>query len=273
MNRTILLIAAMVACASASAQDNIHPSLGSKYWITFGGYYPDHSVSLSVEGVNQIVNQEIDFEGAVGLSDRTPLLTAEFGWQFGEKWSVTAQYFETERSRNFVLDEEIEWDDVIFEVSADVTAGTDASVTRIFFSRKMFAPGQHDLRIGAGIHRMTISAFIQGTATLNDQSTEFRTEDVSAAAPLPNLGAWYRYSPSDRWVFTLRADWFSASFGDISGELIDLLAGVSCRIFNNVGIGVNYQRLSLNGRVDTDNWSGELDVVYSGPQIVISGFW
>lgn len=273
MNRTMVLVAAMVVCASATAQDDIHPSLGSKYWITVGGYYPDHSVSLSVEGANQIVDTEIDFEGAVKLSDRNVLLTAEFGWQFGEKWSVTAQYFETERSRNFVLDKEIEWDELIFEAGADVFAGTDASVTRIFFSRKMLAPGQHDLRIGAGIHRMTIGAFIQGAATLNDQSTEFRTEEVSAKAPLPNLGAWYRYSPSDRWVFTLRADWFSASFGDISGELIDLLAGVNFRVFNNVDIGVNYQRLSLNGRVDADNWSGEIDVVYSGPQIVISGYW
>ena len=269
----MILVAAMVVCANATAQDDMHPSLSSKYWITVGGYYPDHSVSLSVEGADQIVHEEIDFEGAVDLSDRKALLTAELGWQFGEKWSVTAQYFETERSRNFVPREEIPWDDVIFEDGVDVTAGTDASVTRIYFSRKMIEPGHHDLRLGAGIHRMTVGAFIEGTATLNDQSTESRTDDVTAKAPLPNLGAWYRYSPSDRWVFTIRADWFSASFGDISGELIDLLAGVNFRIFNNVGVGVNYQRLSLNGRVDADNWIGELDIVYSGPQFVISAYW
>ena len=117
----MILVAAMVVCANATAQDDMHPSLSSKYWITVGGYYPDHSVSLSVEGANQIVNKEIHFEGAVDLSERKALLTAELGWQFDEKWAVTTQHFETERSRNFVLQEDIEWDDLIFEVGVDVS--------------------------------------------------------------------------------------------------------------------------------------------------------
>jgi hypothetical protein len=273
MIKPATLLATLLLCANAMAQDDVHPSLTSKYWINVGGYYPDHSVTLSVEGADQIIDEEINFEGSVDLSDRKGLWTAEFGWQFGDKWSVTAQYFETDRSRNFVLQEELEWEDLIFEVGVDITAGTDASVTRIYFSRKMFEPGRHDLRLGLGVHRLTIGAFIEGTATLNDMSTQFRTEDVTAKAPLPNLGAWYRYSPSDRWAFTLRADYFSASFGEISGELIDLLVGVDYRVFEHVGVSVNYQRLSINGRIDADNWAGELDVVYHGPQLVISGFW
>ena len=137
----------------------------------------------------------------------------------------------------------------------------------------MLDPGRHDLRVGAGVHRISIGAFIEGTATLDDMSREIRNSTVSAKAPLPNIGAWYRYSPADRWMLSLRADWFSASFGEISGELIDLMAGVNFRMFEHVGVSLNYQRLSLNGRIDADNWSGELDVAYSGPQFMISGFW
>ncbi len=271
--RTVSLVAALAATASAIAQDDIHPSIDSKVWVEVGAFYPKHSVTLSVEGGNSTIVGQIDFEGAVDLSDRKALWVGEIGWQFGEKWSVSAQYFETDRRRNFMLQEEIDWNELIFEVGVDITAGTDASVTRIYFSRKMLEAGRHDLRIGAGIHRMTIGAFIEGSATLNDQSTEFRTESVSAAAPLPNLGAWYRYSPSDRWVFSLRADWFSASVGDISGTLVDLLAGANFRITDNIGIGINYQRLSINGRVESGNWRGDIDVVYDGPQLVFSGYW
>jgi hypothetical protein len=137
----------------------------------------------------------------------------------------------------------------------------------------MLEPGHHDLRLGLGVHRLTIGAFIAGIATKNDMSREFKAESATAKAPLPNLGAWYRYSPSDRWAFTLRADYFSASFGEISGELIDLLAGVDFRVFEHVGVSLNFQRLSINGRIDADNWAGEIDVVYQGPQLVISGFW
>jgi hypothetical protein len=273
ITQSLALAAALTASTGAMAQDDIHPSLNSKFWVEVGGYYPKHSVSLGVESSNDIIDSQIDFEGAVDLSDRNGLWVAEIGWQFGEKWAVNAQYFETERSRNFVLQEEIEWDDLIFDVGVDITAGTEASVTRIYFSRKMLDEGRHDLRLGLGIHRMTIGAFINGSARLDDQSTEFRTESVKAQAPLPNIGAWYRYSPSDRWVFTLRADWFGASIEDISGELIDLLVGVNLRLTNNIGVGVNYQRLSVHGRVESDGWRGDIDLVYEGPQLIISGYW
>ena len=273
ITQTVALVAAFAASAGAMAQDDIHPSLNSKYWVEVGGYYPTHSVSLGVEGSNDIIDSQIDFEAAVDLSDRKGLWIAEIGWQFGENWAVNAQYFETDRSRNFVLQEQIEWDDLIFDVGVDITAGTDASVTRLYFSRKMLEEGPHDLRLGVGIHRLSIGGFIEGSATLDDQSTEFRAESVTAQAPLPNLGAWYRYSPSDRWVFTLRADWFSASIGDISGTLIDLLVGANFRLTNNIGVGVNYQRLSVNGRVEKEGWRGDLDIVYEGPQLIISGYW
>lgn len=273
MIRLVAFAAATFVCASALAQDDIHPALNSKYWVGLGGYFPEHTLTLSVDGTDQIKEKEIEFGRAVDLSDRKGLWLGEFGWQFGEKWSVTAQYFQTKRSKNFTLNEEIEWDDLIFKVGVDITAGTDASVTRLYFSRKMLQPGRHDLRLGLGIHRMAVGAFIKGSATLNDMSTEFRSEDVVAKAPLPNIGTWYRYSPSNRWAFTLRADYFSASFGEISGELIDLRAGINFRVFEHAGVTLNYQRLSINGQVDAENWSGSIDVVYDGPQLVISGYW
>jgi hypothetical protein len=189
ITQTVALVATLAASASAMAQDDIHPALNSKFWVDVGAYYPTHSVSLGVEGSNDIIDSQIEFEGAVDLSDRKGLWVGEIGWQFGEKWAVNAQYFETDRSRNFALQEEIEWDDLIFEVGVDITAGTDASVTRLYFSRKMLDAGRHDLRLGLGIHRLTIGAFIEGTARLDDQSTEFRADSVTAQAPLPNIGA------------------------------------------------------------------------------------
>lgn len=271
--RTAVLIAAIFVSGSAVSQEDLHPSLNSKYWVDIGGYYPEHSVTLGVEGPDPIFDGRIDLEGSLDLTDRKGLWNLEIGWQFGEKWSVAAQYFETNRDEQFVLEKEVEWDDLIYEVGVGISAGTDASVTRIYFSRKMLERGRHDLRLGAGFHWLSVGAHISGAARIDDQTTEFRSSSVSASAPLPNFGAWYRYSPSDKWAFSLRGDWLGASVGDISGELINLLVGVNYRLFNNVGVGLNYQRFSLNGRVEKNSWRGDLDIVYEGPQIVISGYW
>jgi hypothetical protein len=271
--QTMAMVAALMVSASTFAQDSIHPYLDSKFRLSVGGFYPTQSVTLSVEGPNPLFDGDFDLEGSVGLRDREGLWIGEFGWQFGEKWAINAQYFQTSRNRQFVLQKQIEWKDIVYDVGADIAAGTDASITRLFFSRKMLKYGRHDLQLGAGIHWLTVGAFIEGNATLDDQTVEFRASAVSAEAPLPNLGAWYRYAPSDRWMFSLRADWFSASFGDISGRLINLFAGVNYRVYKNFGVGVNYQRFSLDGRVKESDWRGDLEVIYSGPQFVVGGTW
>ena len=47
-----------------------------------------------------------------------------------------------------------------------------------------------------GLHLLDANAEIGGLATLDDQSREFRSSVVCASVPIPNVGTWYRYSPT-----------------------------------------------------------------------------
>jgi hypothetical protein len=44
-------------------------------------------------------------------------------------------------------------------------------------------------------------------------------------------------------------------------------------VWKNVGIGINYQHLELDVRVDSDSWNGDVKTSYSGPVVYISGYW
>lgn len=278
MTRTTTILASLALLLSASvtfAQEsrNVHPQLTTDWWIDVGAYYPDRKFTLSADGAVSGDNQDYEFDQQLGVRDRDPLFEGQIGWQFGEKWGVAAQFFETSRRSSATLEDDIEWEDVVYEVGANISAGTDLSVTRLVFSRKFMDNGPHDLRLAAGLHLLDLGAFISGQARIDDMTSEDRRSANSVSAPLPNIGAWYRYSPNEKWLFSVRVDWLEATVDDISGSITNLMAGVNYSLFDNFGIGIGYQRFGIDIDIKESNWRGAADVTFSGPNFFVSGYW
>lgn len=279
--------AAIVACVlltqPAGAEDlpvnteNYHPLLNSKYWVKAGAFFASRDLSLSANGTvlsdPGLENAEIDFDSTTGLDDTSDLFIAEFGWHFGKKWDLAFQHFRSSRSAQRELSESFEWEDVVYEAGATIQAHSYLRLTRLFFSRRVWDKGSHDLRLGAGLHLIDIGASVSGEATLEDETTEFQVNVVSANFPFPDIGAWYRYSIDDRWLFHTRVDWLSASTGDFGGGIWNASAGVDFALSKNVGIGLAYQFFQIDGTVKEDTWRGEVRTRYEGFTLSLDGFW
>ena len=250
-----------------------HPMMDSDWWVTAGSYFSDRDFKASASGSIGGITREFDLEGALGLDDSPALFMGELGWQFVDKWGVALQYFRSSRGGSRVLEESFEWQGETYDVGARLEASTQMEITRIFFARRFRDNGPHSLRIGAGVHWLNMSAEVAGIATLNDNSTEFRRSTARAEFPVPNIGAWYRFSPSERWIFTARVDWLSASIDNYSGSIWNLSAGAGYRLFRNIGIGANYQFFRLSGDLTEDNWRGEVQTTFTGPYLHVSGYW
>jgi hypothetical protein len=264
---TILLL-----LPAARAQD-YHAMIDSDWWVTAGSFLASTDFEASAKGSVGGENQEFDFEGSLGLDDSPDLFQGELGWQFTDNWSLTAQYFRSTRSARRTLEESVEWQGNTYDVGAFVEAETKFELTRFFFARRFRDSGPHSLRVGLGFHWLSLRAEIAGQATLEDQSTEFRRAATAAEVPIPNIGAWYRYSPSEKWIFNARVDWLSASVDNYSGDIWNASGGVSYEIFDHFSIGANYQLFRLSGDIKEDNWRGDVSTTYSGPYIYLAGYW
>lgn len=268
-----LALLGMTGTVIAQESTDTHPQMRSDWWVDLGGFYPQRKFVLSAQGNVSGENEEYEFGRRLGLSERDPLFEAQVGWQFGEKWGVAAQYFNSAKDARETLSEDVEWEDVIYEVGAELRAGTELSVTRVVFSRQFIDRGPHDLRIAAGLHLLDLSAFIAGQARVDDMTSEFRKSENSVSAPLPNIGAWYRYSPSKKWLFTFRADWLEATIDDVTGSITNLTAAANYSVLDNVGVGLGFQRFGLDVEIKSQNWRGTADLTFSGPTFYISGYW
>jgi hypothetical protein len=259
--------------ADPVAGDDMHPMMNDEYWVNVGAFFAARDLDMSVEGGTGSVNKRIDFESHMGLDDKPDLLMTEFGWQFGKEWGLSLQYFRSDRSETQTIQESIEWEDLVFDAGVEISATSKVSVTRLFFSRRFWDGGRHSVRVGVGIHFLEAAGTISGEATIDGTSKEFRTGAVSVSFPVPDIGIWYRYSPSDRWLLTSRLDWFSADVGDFAGSVWNFAAGANYRITEHFGVGLNYQLFEIDGRIRETFWRGSMRTRFTGPNLHFTAYW
>jgi len=268
-----LLLIAATNLVQAQEPGNVHPSLTEKFIVDMGVYFPDRTFEIHVDGSGAGGNPSIVFEDEFGLNRSDDTFAIDFGWRFGKKWSLLAQYFESSGSRSAVLDEDIEWNDVVFGEGSNAAAGQEFSMVRVFFGRQFETSERHDFGIGAGFHWLEVGAFIEGDILVSGAPSEFRREAVKAEFPLPNVGIWYRYSPSRKWAFKGRFDYLYAKIGDYDGSLVNAGLGINYQIFEHFGLGLNYNVFELDLGMNRNDWRGEVKTRYSGPFVYVSASW
>ncbi len=275
-NRLYLLFALALVVSpgpsSADETDELHPLLTNGFSIDVGIFYPDRELDLRVDGTLG-PNEEIDFDTGLNLGNSDEVFAGEFAWRFRGDWSFLAQYFRSSDSTSRTLGEDIEWGDVVFGAGTNATVGTKLSLTRLFVGRQLNTLAKrHDVGIGGGIHWLSLGSFIEGTIVVNGNAQSTR-RSVSAEAPLPNIGAWYRYSISPRWAFRSRFDLLSANVGDYDGLLVNAAVGLNYRLFENFGLGIAYNYFELDVKIDKSNWRGKIETIYDGAYIYASAYF
>ena len=146
-------------------------------------------------------------------------------------------------------------------------------LARVFFGREISTSLKHEFGAGFGLHWMELGTFLEGEVLINEGTTEFQRLLINGEFPLPNIGAWYMYSWSPKWVFQGRIDWFSASIGDYSGSQWDFQAGVNYQAFDNFGIGLAYQVYLIDFDSDKNDWRGTAELDQSGPMLTLTASW
>ena len=266
-----LALALITSSAVAQTAEEYHPFLTDKFNIQLGIFWPDKDYTVQVDGSKP--EDEIDFDEELGLSDFEATGSLNFRWRFGEKWSFWGQYWSTSETAKGVLEEDLEWEDIIFKEGTFAKVGLGTKIARVFFGRTFSTGPQHEFGIGAGLHWMELDTSIQGEIIINDDTTGFHKASVTAEIPLPNVGVWYMYSWSPKWIFQTRVDWLSASIGDYSGSLWNAQAGIHWQTFENIGVGLYYNNFKVDVDVDKSDWHGAVEATQRGPYLALTATW
>ena len=271
----VLAVIVLLAPVLASAQDNhdVHPFLSKRYFATLGIFFPDRSFKFDVDGTTPSTTDEsVDFSEQFGLSGTDKTGAFEIGWRFGENWLLRGQYFRVDDSTTVVVNDDIEWGDVVYNSGTTVTAGTEVSVTRFFVGRKLNKADAFDIGIGGGLHFLDIGAYIKGNAFIDGEDAGFRDEAVSVNSPFPNIGAWYIHSLSTRWAVNVRLDWLSASVDKYDGKIVNAAAGLTYAMSEHFGVGLSFNYFELDLGINDESWQGRTRNRFHGAYVYLSGY-
>jgi len=272
------VMALFLAAISAPvfAQDyEYHPLLSDNFTAALGWMRSNNSFKVEAESLGDDEGTYVDFQDNLGVDGHSTLWNGQIRYKFGRerKWSVFGQYFSNKADGDAILTEDVEWDGDIFREGSLVGAGVKMKIYRLFVGRSLFKNKQHDFGIGAGVHNLDVSAYIEGNIGINDEDIEFQRDEVGFSQILPNIGAWWNFSPARRWLLHARVDWISADIGDYDGTMWNTTVGVNFQAWRHVGFDVYWQYFNINGGAEKDDWRGSLDMSYSGPVVSVIFNW
>ena len=256
----------------AEDSEELHPYLENGFSLDVGVFYPDRQLDIQVNASLPGINDEIDFDESLRLKRNDEIFSAQLSWRFRGRWSVFGQYFKSTESRGAVLEEDIEWGDVVFNAGSFAAIGYDFSLTRIFVGWQLDTSKRHEIGIGGGIHWLHIGAFIAGEIRVNGTPASARRA-VSEESPLPNIGVWYDYSISQRWALRSRFDLLSADVGHYDGVMLNASIGLNYQAVEHFGLGLNYNYFELDIGIDKSKWRGNVETIYEGVYVYASFYY
>jgi len=244
-----------------------HPLLTDKFHFNVGLYSSFKQYKIGANGSSK--DDLIDFSNTFDFDENESTLFLSFYWRFARMWSVSVETFRVRSENSNTLEEDIIWDDVVYNTGVEVNAGFGLRMYRILFGRTITKGLKHEFGAGLGVHALDIETFIEGEVIINDTESRFERRSVSAVAPLPNISVWYFYAPNDTWMFTAIVDWFGITVGDYSGYMWDIGPSVNYQFHKNIGVGINYRYFDAGLRVEKTDWDGRVSLVFHGPLLTV----
>jgi hypothetical protein len=268
----VFLLSLSVGVANAQESNGsgkYHPFLSTPFQMGLGVFSATNDTEISAEITDE------DLQDSVDASSDQSTAMLNLRWRYTENWSFQANYWENSSDARETLNEDFTFEDETFKAGTFIGAGVDTSVTRLFWGRSFFRTPSTDWGVGLGLHWLDIDAFVEARILQPDGGSIAGDEHASASAgaPLPNLGIWYMYSWSPKWVVITRLDWLDVTFDEFSGRMLDASVGVNYQISDHFGAGLAFNTFDIDLDVDGDNWKGGIETRQYGPRLNLTWNW
>jgi hypothetical protein len=254
--------------ASAEAQDSMSSASSGKpnllddpFSISLGTFILNNDMQVELDGTTAGSGTNVDWKNTFGGGD-VNRFRLEGAWRFAERHKVRGMWFDYSRSKTRTIGDRIDWGDATFPPSASVTGETSFSILEIAYEYSFLRRENFELAGSFGVHNARFEAKL--SSNLNNAQISDKAE---FDAPLPVFGVrglWH--VGGDFWLDAI-AQYFSLSYEEYDGSILDTRFGVLWQPKRWVGLGVGYNRFKVNFTMDGSKFKGDLEWTYDGPQI------
>ncbi len=244
--------------------------LSDRFNLAAGGFILDTDTTLRFDADGSDRGTEFNWEDEFGDGDITRFrLDAQ--WRFAERHKLRAMWFSTERDAMQAIDQTIRWGDVTFPVGVDVSSRFAFDVYELAYEYALRRRPRYEVSGSFGVHYTAIEADLEANVTSPGPGGSVRVRDeVDVDAPLPVAGLRATVDLGRQFWLDATAQYFYLSIDKYTGSIEDLRVSVTWQPRRWLGLGIGYNRFSVDVHVDDDEDSGKLDWKYQGPILFYS---
>jgi hypothetical protein len=255
--------ASLIVAEPAAAQ-----MVDQKFTIRTAAFFAKTDTQVSLQG-NGNLGDLIDLEADLGLDERSALPDLDFYWRINDDWVLNGQFYALSRRGSATLDREITIDDITYPVNASVDARLttriyEASIGLLLYQRPKFEFGPT-----LGLHLTSFAFQAEGQGVVGGVSGTYSTQRRQIWAPLPTVGGFILWRPTERLQLESRVDWLSLGIGDYRGAILNTEVGASYRVLPHINLGMLYRYVDYDLQVRRTHWTGEANYQFSGPAVFI----
>ncbi|MCJ7590036.1 MAG: hypothetical protein MUO51_01630 [Woeseiaceae bacterium] len=225
--------------------------------MSLGVFFADRDTRTSVDGDIPGSGTDVDLENDLGFNKSDSVFRFDGYFRFNEKHRLDFSAFDLSRTGSKQITEEFVWKDTLYPVDVLVNASLDLSIYRLAYTWSFMRRDNGYLGASAGVYVADIGTSIAAESI-------GRSSSGGVTAPLPVFGLRGQYDFSEKWSFRGSAEIFAIEYGDYSGTLYDVYAGLDYQLFEHAAIGVGINSVDIGVDITKPNFNGDLNWRYSG---------
>jgi hypothetical protein len=242
-----------------------HDDSQSRYAIEIrlGAFNGAINTTVERTGSDGQPQDTVDLENLLGAADNKTFLQLDGRFRISYYHQIQLAYFGIERQSATTLENDLSLGDEVYVAGTDIETSTEFSLMRFSYAYSLMRDGQKELGVKAGLSYASFDAEL-GEVGSQD------TQQLSAKAPLPTIGALGALTLGSNWALRADLDLFVLDFDRYSGYMGYLGLDLE-RKFGDIfraGVGYNFYALHLSAK--DEDLGGEFDLRIHGPKAYVS---
>jgi hypothetical protein len=277
----VFAIVAIFASASSANAQNEYEKFNDPWRVYVGGYWPDASSKININGEVLPPGPPASVEDILGLEESKAVAWGGVAWHISRRNSLELETFSLNRNggASGTFDPPVEVSDFFIESGAIATS-YDTSLSRLTYGFSIMRSERMDFQLKAGLHIAKLEAGVQisgeicGPMTVPSSppgcpaaGSETASEDVTA--PLPHFGASFAYAMTPSLALSFQAVGFAIEIDSIDGSIVELDADIAWQPFEHFGVGAGLRYFNTNVKAGNSELNGEFDFEYVGPVLYV----
>jgi hypothetical protein len=233
-----------------------------KFSISLGGYLVRFDTTARVDSEELGRGTEIDFENDTGLERNDTELVIGGYYRVGRRHRIDFGAFWINRRGSRIIDETIQFEDVVFDIDALVTTKLRTDLLNLSYHYSFVRNPKVEAGVSLGVSAFAIDAALSAES---DGGMTSRAEK-DFIFPIPVIGLNVDVPLGHDLFFKAKGEYSYVNVSDWEGNLANFLTSVDWHPFERWGFGLGYSRFRLT-YADLGIPEVDFSMVYAGMTI------